>query len=79
MVAFDVVLRDGAVTLDALFCQKVCGVGFLQEGIIHILFVPENLVDRAGVPLFLACACEDAICHKVFGNLVHAVAFQVFR
>src|SRR3712207_6341048 len=29
VVAFDVVLRDGAVVLDALLCQEVGGVGFL--------------------------------------------------
>ena len=29
VVAFNVVLRDGAVVLDALLCQEVGGVGFL--------------------------------------------------
>ena len=33
VVAFDVVLRDGAVVLDSLFRQEVCGIGLLEQSI----------------------------------------------
>ena len=77
-------IGDGIVVLlvvgllDALFCQEVRGVGLLKQGITHVLLVAENLVDGAGVPLFLARAGEDSVCHKSGGNFVHAGAFEVF-
>lgn len=46
MVAFDIVLRNGAVTLDALLCQEVSGIGFLQECVTHVFLVAKNLVDE---------------------------------
>lgn len=72
MVALDIILWHGAIVLDALLCQEVRGVGFLQKGITHVLLVAENLVDGAGVPLFLTRSGEDAICHKAFGDFIHA-------
>lgn len=54
VVAFNIVLRNGAVILDPLFCQEVCGIGFLKQRIAHVLLVAENLVDGAGVPFCLA-------------------------
>lgn len=77
VVVLDVVLRNNAVVLDALLCQEVRGVGLLKQGIAHVLLVAENLVDGAGVPLFLARAGEDTVCHKPGGNFVHAGAFEV--
>ena len=56
MVAFNVVLRYGAVVLDALLRQEVCGVGLLKQRVTHILLVSENLVDGACVPFFFSCA-----------------------
>lgn len=56
MVALHVVLRDGAVVLDAFFRQEARGIGLLQERITDVLFVAENLVDGAGMPLHLARA-----------------------
>lgn len=39
MVALHVVLRDGAIVLDALFCQKICGVGLLQKRVTDVLLI----------------------------------------
>lgn len=78
VVAFDVVLRNGAVVLDPLFCQEVCGICFLKKGVTHVLLVAENLADGAGVPFCLASAGEDTVSHEPVGNLIHAGAFEVF-
>jgi len=78
VVALDVVLRNGAVVLDPLFCQKVCGICFLKKGVTHVLLVAENLVDGAGVPFCLASAGEDAVSHEPVSDLIHAGAFEVF-
>ncbi len=78
VVALHVVLRDGAVVLDALLSQKVRGVGFLQERVTDVFLVSENLVNGAGVPLGLARAGKNAVRFKPSGNLVHAQALQVF-
>ena len=56
VVAFNVVLRYGAVVLDALLRQEVCGVGLLKQRVTHILLVSENLVDGACAPFFFSCA-----------------------
>ena len=53
VVALDVVLRNGAVVLDALLCQKVCGVGLLKQGITDVLLVTENFVDGLCATFFL--------------------------
>ena len=52
MVIFYIVLRNETVVLDSGFVQKVCGVGFLEQGIADVLLVTENFVDVACVPLF---------------------------
>ena len=78
MVALDVVLRNGAVVLDSLFRQEVCGVSLLKQGVSHVLFISENLVDGAGVPFCFASAGEDTVSHKPVGDLIHAGAFEVF-
>ena len=78
VVALDVVLRNGAVVLDALLCQKVCGVGLLKQGVSHVLLISENLVDGAGVPFCLASAGENAVGHKPVSDLIHTGAFEVF-
>ena len=74
VIALHIVLWDGAVILDALLRQKVCGVGLLQERVTDVFLVSENLVDGAGVPLRLACAGENAVCLKASGDLIHAQA-----
>ena len=77
LLCFDVVLRDCAVVLDALFRQEVRCVGLLQQGVTHVLLITENLVDSAGVPLRFTCAGENAVSHKTGDNLIHAGAFEV--
>lgn len=72
MVAFDVVLRNGAVVLDPLFCQEVRGgICLLKKGVTHVLLVAEDLVDGVGVPFCLASAGEDTVSHKPVCNLIH--------
>ena len=78
VVALYVVLRNGAVVLDPLLRQKVCGVGLLKECVTHVLLISENLVDGTGVPFCLASAGENAVGHKPVSNLIHAGAFEVF-
>ena len=78
VIAFDVVLRNGAVVLDPLLCQEVCGIGLLQERVTHVLLIAEDLVDGAGVPFCLASASKNSVSHKSIGNLIHAGAFEVF-
>ena len=53
MVAFDVVLRNGAVVLYAFLRQEVRGVGFLQKSVAYVLLIAENLVDGAGMPFLI--------------------------
>ena len=45
MVAFYIVLRDETVILDSGFVQKVCCVGFLEQGIADVFFIAQDLVD----------------------------------
>ena len=78
VVALDVVLRNGAVVLDPLFRQEVCGIGLLKQGVSHVLFISENLIDGAGVPFSFASAGEDTVSHKAVGDLIHAGTFEVF-
>lgn len=78
MVAFDVVLRNGAVVLDPLLCQEIRGICFLKQRVAHVFLVAENLVDGAGMPFCLASAGEDTVSHKPVGDLIHAGAFEVF-
>ena len=64
MVSFHIVLRDGAVVLDALLRQEVCGIGLLEQGITDILLIGQDLLNGAGVPFGFACAGEDTVSLK---------------
>ena len=48
MVTFYIVLRNETVVLDSGFVQKVCCVGFLEQGIADVFLVSEDFVDGAG-------------------------------
>ena len=37
-----VVLRNGAIVLDPLLGQEIRGVGLLEQGIPHVLLVPQH-------------------------------------
>ena len=78
VIALYVVLWNGAVVLDPLLRQEVCGIGLLEQGIADVFFVSQDLADRAGVPFCFACAGEYSVCFKTGSNLVHAEAFEVF-
>ena len=78
VVALDVVLRNGTVVLNPLFCQEVRGICFLKKGVTHVLLIAEDLVDGAGVPFCLASAGEDTVSHEPVGDLIHAGAFEIF-
>ena len=75
MVAFYIVLRDETVILDSGFVQKVCCVGFLEQGIADLFLVSEYLVDGACVPPFSSCTGKDTITFQPSGNLIHAESF----
>lgn len=49
MVTFYIVLRDETVVLDSGFVQKVCCVGFLEQGIADVFLVAQDLVDGASL------------------------------
>jgi len=78
MVVLYIVLRHRTVVLDPFLGKKVRGVGFLQQGVSDVLFVSQNLVDGAAVPLRSPGSRENAVCFKPGGNLIHAGAFEVF-
>jgi hypothetical protein len=61
MIIFNIVLRDDAVILDALFSQEIGGVCFLQKRITDIFFIPQNLIDGAVIPSLSASSGEYAI------------------
>lgn len=42
VVAFNVVLGNGAFVLDPLFCQEVRGIGLLKQRVTHVHLVAEN-------------------------------------
>ena len=77
MVALDVVLRNGAVVLDPLFCQEVRGYSFLEQGVAHVFLVSQDLVDGGVVPFCLARAGEDAVLLQSLGDLLHGETFEV--
>ena len=78
MIVLNIVLRHDASVLDSFLCKEVGGIGFLQKGIAHVFFVPENLVDRARVPFFFSGTGKDVIRLKSGGYFVHAEAFEIF-
>ena len=51
MVAFDIVLVDLSLILTALLGQKIYRIGFLQEGITHVLLILEHPLNGSGVPV----------------------------
>ena len=75
MVAFYIVLRHKTVVLDSGFVQKVCGVGFLEQGIADVFLVSENLVDGAGSPFRFPCTGKNTVTLQTGGNLIHAESF----
>lgn len=52
MVTFHIILRHDAVVLDSGLVEKIRGIGFLEQGVTNVLFIPENFIDGAGVPDF---------------------------
>lgn len=45
VVAFYIVLWNDAIVLDSCLIQKVCGIGFLKQGIADVFLVSEDFVD----------------------------------
>ena len=78
VIALYVILRNGAIVLDPLLCQEVCGIGFLEQGVADVFFVSQDFADCACVPFGFASAGEYTVCFKTGSNLVHAEAFEVF-
>jgi len=48
MVTFHIILRHDAVVLDSGLVEKIRGIGFLEQGVTNVLFIPENFIDGAG-------------------------------
>ena len=42
VIALYVVLRNGAIVLDPLLRQEVCGIGFLEQGVADVFFVSQE-------------------------------------
>ena len=68
MVAFYIVLWNKTVILNASFVKKVGGVGLLNKGITDILFVTENFVDGACVPLFSSGTGKNTVTLQTGSN-----------
>ena len=75
MVAFYIVLRDETVILDSGFVQKVCCVGFLEQGLADVFFIAQDLVDGACVLPFSSGTGKDTVTFQPGGNLIHAESF----
>ena len=75
MVAFYIVLRDETVILDSGFVQKVCCVGFLEQGIADVFFIAQDLVDGACVLPFSSGTGKDTVTLQACSNLVHTETF----
>ena len=75
MVTFYIVLRNETVVLDSGFVQKVCCVGFLEQGIANVFLVSENFVDGACVSPFSSCTGKNTVTLQSGGNLIHAEPF----
>ena len=61
MVTFYIVLRDETVVLDSGFIQKVCCVGFLEQGIADVFLISQDLVDGVCVPPFSSCTGKNTV------------------
>lgn len=44
MVTFHIILRHDAVVLDSGLVEKIRGIGFLEQGVTNVLFIPENFM-----------------------------------
>ena len=77
VVILDIVLRDDTGVLDALLGQEVRRVGLLKQGVAHVFFIPQDLVDRAVVPFRSSRSGEDTVLFETFRYSFHAVAFEV--
>ena len=77
MVIFHVVLRQGSGVAYAFLGKEVRGYGFLEQGVSHVFFVLQDLVDGGVVPFCLARAGEDAVLFQSFGDFLHGEPFEV--
>ena len=75
MVTFYIVLRNETVVLDSGFVQKVCCVGFLEQGIANVFLVSENFVDGACVSPFSSCTGKDTVTLQPSGNFIYVESF----
>ena len=75
MLTFYIVLKDETVILDSGFVQKVCCVGFLEQGIADVFLIAQDFVGGACVPLFSSCTGKDTVMLQSGGNLIHAETF----
>ena len=69
MAVLYIILRNNAVVLYSFLGEKVSSIGLLQEGIADIFFIPQYLVNVAGVPFFSSSAVQNTISLKATGYL----------
>ena len=67
VVVLDIVLRHITVVLNSLLRQEVFRVGLLKKCIADIFFIPQYLVNVAGVPFFSSSAVQNTISLKATG------------
>ena len=78
VISFDIILRHNAGVLDPMLVQEVLRVSLLQKRVADIFFVPQDLVQVAGVPSLVTSPVEDPIIHQASGDFQHAGTFQIF-
>lgn len=78
MAVFHIILRYNAVVLYSSLCKEVGGVGFLQQGITDVFFIPQNLIDITGMPFFISGTIKNAVRFEAALDFQHASTFEVF-
>ena len=77
MAAFDIVLWDDAVIYNSLLIQKIYRHCFLQKGISHVLFIPEDVPDRGCPPYRFAGSSQSPVRFKSLPDIVISSPVQI--
>ena len=78
MISLDVVLGDDTSVFHPLFLKIIYGIGLLQEGIPHVLFVFKNQTYACIIPFGFASWCQNPITFQPLCNLLTAFSFKIF-
>ena len=77
VVVLNIVLGKFPGVFDSAFGQEVHRVGFLEEGIAHVLLVLQDFSDRGIIPLGLSGTGQNPIRLKIPGDGIGRLAFKV--